>query len=110
MADFLLITVPSQKHQIRSNHGISSFRSKRRNANIGPNTGLEVSHHKRNEFNKLSEEEENKVRQLSPNKRIKVNDYTHASKIAALESKLAKKIQVITSLKAKPFPDSHQNL
>ena len=44
-----------------------------------------------------------------PNKKSKCNDSTHASKIAALKYKLADKIQVIASLKAKPFPDIPTN-
>ena len=40
VADFLLITAPSQKHPIPSNHRISSFSSKRGKVNIGPNTGV----------------------------------------------------------------------
>ena len=107
MADFLIFTVPSQKHKIPSNNRIYSFSSKCGKFNIGPNTGVEVRHHKINEFNKLSEEGKNKVRQLRPNKRSKGNDSTHASKIAALETNLSEQIKFITSLKAKPFPDSH---
>ena len=78
--------------------------SKRGKVKIGPKTGVEVMYHNKHERNKLSEEEKNEVRELRPNKRRKVNESAHASKIAALESNIAEKIQVIASLKAKPFP------
>ena len=71
----------------------------------GPKTGVEVRYYKRHEWNKILEMEQKKVRELSPNKKSKGNDSTHALKIAALEYKLAEKIRVIASLKAKPFPN-----